>query len=78
MCLTKADGEQDIKKLKDTPADDDIGYLLQKARSFEEISNLYSELKFINERKVILCELCFDIEKIDNIKENEEEYQNKC
>ena len=46
--MTKGDEEQDIEKLKDTP-DDDIGYLLQKARSFEEISNLdpNSHLKYL-------------------------------
>ena len=28
----------------------------------------------MNERNVILCELCFDIEKVDNIKDNEKEF----
>ena len=71
--MTKADEEQDMTKPKDTH-DNDLGYLLQKVRSIEEIANLYSELKFVNEKNVILCELCFDIEKIDNIKDNEKEF----
>ena len=64
--ITKINLFQDIQKANDSPHDA-FGYLLKKAK-------LESEYKFVNEKNVIHCELCFDIDKIDCVKNNEKEF----
>ena len=47
------------------------GYILQKAKSIEEIVKCYSELVYIQEKQIIVCEYCVDRAKINKLNETE-------
>ena len=45
-------------KDKDDEYCDNLGYMLSKARSIDEIVNLFSEFKYLKDDNVLYCQLC--------------------
>ena len=48
-----------------------LGYVLQKAKSIEDIINTYPELVYIQDKHIIVCEYCVDMDVIDKINDIE-------
>ena len=57
--LQKDKNKKDNKDSEETE-DQYLGHMLGKARTFAEIANLFSEIKYNEHEKVFTCELCYD------------------
>ena len=50
---------------------DNLGYSLSKARTINDVTAVYSEFKFLEDKKVIYCSLCIDNNKIEKFNGDE-------
>ena len=57
--LQKDKNKKDNKNSEETE-NQDLGHVLGKARTFAEIANLFSEMKYNEDEKVFTCDLCYD------------------